>query len=59
MKGTKLILCAVCAFLTVVAAITAIVMFRNEIADFFADVLGKIEDNRYRKSGEFADYADL
>ena len=59
MKGTKLILCAVCAFLTVVAAITAIVMFRNEIADFFADVLGRIEDNRYRNSGEFADYADL
>jgi len=59
MKGTKLILYAVCAFVTVVAAVTAIVMFRNEIADFFADLLGKFEDKKLRKNGEFADYADL
>ena len=59
MKGTKLILCAVCAFVTIIAAVTAIVMFRNEITDFFADLLGKIEDKRYRNNGEFADYADL
>ena len=59
MQGTKLLLCAICAFVTVVAAITAIVIFRNEIAYFFMDIKDKIEEKRFRRNGEFADYADM
>ena len=59
MKGTKLVLTAVCAFVTVVAAITAIVVFRNEIAYFFADIKDKIDEKRVRRNGEYADYADM
>jgi len=59
MKGTKLILTAVCACLTIIAAATAIIIFRNEIAFFFMDIKDKIEDKRFRRNGEFADYADI
>ena len=60
MKGYKLVLCALCAFVTVVAAITAIIVFRNEIADFFVVVKDKIDDKKwFGKNGEFADYADV
>ena len=59
MNGNKLILCAICAFVTVVAAITAIVIFRNEIAEFFADVKDKVDIKRFRRNGEYADYADM
>ena len=59
MRGNKLILCAICAFVTVVAAITAIVIFRNEIAEFFADVKDKVDIKRFRRNGEYADYADM
>ena len=58
MKGTKLVLCTICAFLTVIAAITAIVIFRNEIAYFLADVKDKIDEKRFLQKGEYADYAD-
>ena len=59
MNGNKLLLCAICAFVTVVAAITAIVIFRNEIAEFFADVRDKVDIKRFRRNGEYADYADM
>ena len=59
MKGTKLVLCALCAFVTVVAAITAIIIFRNEIAYFLADIKDKIDEKRLRRNGEYADYADI
>ena len=59
MKGYKLILCAVCAFVTVVAAVTAIVIFRNEIVDFFADIKEKVDIKKFRRNGEYADYADM
>ena len=59
MKGTKLVLCALCAFVTIVAAVTAIIIFRNEIAYFFADVKDKIDEKRVRRNGEYADYADM
>ena len=59
MKVNKLLLCAVCAFVTVVAAITAIVIFRNEIAEFFVEIKDKIDINRFRRNGEYADYADM
>ena len=59
MKGYKLILCAVCAFVTVVAAVTAIVIFRNEIIEFFADIKEKVDFKKLRRNGEYADYADM
>ena len=59
MKGNKLLLCAICAFVTVVAAITAIIIFRNEIAEFFVDVKEKIDISKLRRNGEYADYADM
>jgi hypothetical protein len=59
MKGTKLVLTALCAFVTVVAAVTAIVIFRNEIAYFFTDIKDKIDEKRVRRNGEYADYADM
>ena len=59
MKGTKLLLCAICAFVTIAAAVTAVIVFRNEIAYFFTDIKEKIDDKRYRRNGEYADYADM
>ena len=59
MKGYKLIICAVCAFVAVAAAVTAIIIFRNEIAEFFVDIKSKIDEKRIQHNGEFADYADI
>ena len=59
MKGNKLILCAVCVFVTIVAAITAIVIFRNEIAEFFEDFKLRLDEKKFRQNGEYADYADM
>ena len=59
MKGSKVILCAVCAFVTVAAAVTAIFIFRNEIAYFLADIKDKIDEKRFRRNGEYADFADV
>ena len=59
MKGNKLLLCAICAFVTVVAAITAFFIFRNEIAEFFVDIKEKIDFKRFKRNGEYADYADM
>ena len=59
MNGNKLLLCAICAFVTIVAAITAIVIFRNEITEFFMDVKDKIDIKKFRNNGEYADYADM
>ena len=59
MKGNKIILCAACAFVTVAAAVAAIIIFRNDIADFFVEVKERIDLNRFRRDGEYADYADV
>ena len=59
MDGKKLLLTAVCAFVAVAAAITAILVFRNEIVEFFVDVKDKIDIKRFRRNGEYADYADM
>ena len=59
MKCNKLLLCAICAFVTVVAAVTAIIIFRNEIAELFVEIKEKIDINRFRRNGEYADYADM
>ena len=60
MKGTKLILCVVGAFLAIIAAITAIIIFRNEIVCILTGIKDKAEEkNWFRTKGEFADYADV
>ena len=59
MKGTKVILYALLAFVTVASAIAAIIIFRNEIAYFLADIKDKIDEKRIRHNGEYADYADM
>ena len=58
MKGYKVLLCVVCAVITIVAAVTAIIIFRNEIAEFFEEVKDKIDAKRLSRD-ESADYADI
>ena len=60
MKGSKLILCAVCAFVTVAAAITAIIIFRNEIVCLITEIKDRVEEVKlFRRGGEFDDFADV
>lgn len=58
MKGARLTICAICVIIAIVAAITAVIMFRNEIAGFFADIKDRINEKRFRNSGEYEDYVD-
>ena len=59
MNGKKILLSAVCAFVAVAAAITAIIVFRNEIIEFFVEVKEKIDAKRFHRNGEYADFADI
>ena len=59
MKGNKLLIYAICGFVAVAAAVTAIYFFRNEIAYFFVDIKDKIEERKLRRNGEYTDYADV
>ena len=59
MKGSKILVYAICAIVTVAAVVTAIVIFRNQIADFFVEIKDKIDIKKLRRNGEFADYADM
>ena len=56
MKDNKVLVYAICGFVAVAAAITAIYLFRNEIADFFVDVKARIDEKRLASTG--AEYAD-
>ena len=58
MKGCKLILCLVLTFIAIAAAFAAIVVFRNEIACFIADIKEKIDEKIIRRNGEYEDYVD-
>ena len=58
MKGARLLIYSICVIATIAAAITAIIMFRNEIADFLVDIKIKIDEKRLRKDGEYEDYVD-
>ncbi|MCL2392689.1 MAG: hypothetical protein FWC66_08830 [Oscillospiraceae bacterium] len=56
MKGNnKILVYAICGFVTVAAAVTAIYLFRNEIADFFVDIKARIDEKRLGVGGEYAD----
>ena len=58
MKGTKLILSVICVIVALAAAVSAIIIFKNEIACFIADIKLKLDEKRLRRNGEYADYAD-
>ena len=58
MKGTKILIIAVGAFVAVAGAIVAIYVFRNEIAYFYADIKAKIEDKLMKREGDFADFVE-
>ena len=59
MKVSKLIFSLICVFVAIVAIVTAIVIFRNEIADCCANFKDKISRNKCCNNGEFSDYADI
>ena len=44
MKGNKLVFAAIAAFVFIAAAVAAIYIFRNEIADFFVDIKSRIDE---------------
>jgi len=58
MKGSKLIFFAVAAFVFIAAAVVAIYVFRNEIADFFVDIKARIDEKILHRGAEYGDYAD-
>jgi len=59
MKGNKILVYAICGFVAVAAALAAIYVFRNEIADFFVDIKARIDEQRLKAESEYADYADV
>jgi len=59
MKAYKIILSIICAFVAVATIVAAIVIFRNEIADFFVDIKARIDEKRLQRNGEYADFADV
>ena len=57
MKGNKLIFAAIAAFVFIAAAVTAIYIFRNEIADFFVDIKARIDEKMMQVQGN-AEYVE-
>jgi len=53
MKGNKLVFAAIAAFVFIAAAVTAIYIFRNEIADFFVDIKARIDEKLMQNNGEY------
>ena len=55
MKGNKLVFAAIAAFVFIAAAVTAIYIFRNEIADFFVDIKSRIDEKlmQHNSGGEY------
>jgi len=58
-NSSKVLIYAICGFVAVAAAVTAIYLFRNEIADFFVDIKARIDEKRLTRDAEFADYEDV
>ena len=55
MKGNKLIFAAVAAFVFIAAAVAAVYLFRNEIADFFVDVKARIDEKLLQNNSEYVE----
>ena len=50
MKSNKLVFAAIGAFVLIAAAVTAIYIFRNEIADFFVDIKARIDEKILKRN---------
>ena len=55
MKGNKLLFAAIAAFVFIGAAIVAIYIFRNEIADFFVDIKSRIDEKLINRNTEYVE----
>jgi len=55
MKGNKLVFAAIGAFVFIAAAVVAIYIFRNEIADFFVDIKARIDEKILSRNGEYVE----
>jgi len=57
MKGNKLIFAAIAAFVFIAAAVAAVYIFRNEIADFFVDIKSRIDEKilKLQGNGEYVE----
>ena len=55
MKGNKLLFAAIAAFVFIAAAVVAIYLFRNEIADFFVDIKARIDEKILHRNGEYVE----
>jgi len=55
MKGNKLVFAAIAAFVFIAAAVAAIYIFRNEIADFFVDIKARIDEKLMQGNGEYVE----
>jgi hypothetical protein len=59
MRTHKLLITAIGCGIALIAAVTAIIIFKNEIIDFFIGLKDTIEDKRFSRRTEYADYADM
>ena len=61
MKELKWIFWLVAAFLAMAAAVTAIIVFRNELIDLCIDLKTKLQEKKTElfTKEEYADYADV
>jgi len=60
MKCCRNVFYVICALTAIIAAIAAIVIFKNEIVYLLAELKTKIEEHKlFHRNGEYADYADV
>ena len=60
MKGTKLIVSLISIFVFAAAAVTAVILFRDQIKDFFLEAAAKLNSGKKNfTSEEFEDFADI
>jgi len=55
MKSNKFIFVAIGAIVFIAAAVIAIYVFRNEIADFFVDIKARIDEKILNRGGEYVE----
>ncbi len=60
MKSTKAIVSLISVFVFAAAAVTAVVLFKDQIKDFFCDIAAKLNSGKKNfTSEEFEDFADI
>jgi len=55
MKSNKFIFAAIAAVVFIAAAVAAIYIFRNEIADFFVDIKARIDEKLLGAGDEYVE----